>query len=229
VLVELDLLEQRHKAVLEVLNGATVMDVACRSGAAYQTLHDCLRHYEKHGSPGSPTEKLQAPHLPPPDATQGWMEARVCAIRRERPGWDPERLRYELRRRRSPPGPQPFRGVPGIGTPTSCSSPPTAGGANSDYRRWERSRAMELWQMDVVGGVKLEDGTEPPSSPASTTIAGFRTRPRSSPLPPPSRCACFARPALVNGAEGVVAGPRQAHCGRLRRRFGRSHPAIPRL
>ena len=23
----------------------------------------------------------------------------------------------------------------------------------ADYRRWERSWAMELWQMDVVGGV----------------------------------------------------------------------------
>ncbi len=30
----------------------------------------------------------------------------------------------------------------------------------SDYKRWERSRPMELWQMDVMGGVLLEDGTE---------------------------------------------------------------------
>ena len=30
----------------------------------------------------------------------------------------------------------------------------------SDYKRWERSRSMELWQMDVVGGVRLADGTE---------------------------------------------------------------------
>ncbi len=28
----------------------------------------------------------------------------------------------------------------------------------ADYKRWERSRAMELWQMDVVGGVQLVDG-----------------------------------------------------------------------
>jgi hypothetical protein len=28
------------------------------------------------------------------------------------------------------------------------------------YKRWERGRSMELWQMDVVGGVLLEDGTE---------------------------------------------------------------------
>jgi len=29
-----------------------------------------------------------------------------------------------------------------------------------DYQRWERNRAMELWQMDVMAGVKLADTTE---------------------------------------------------------------------
>jgi transposase InsO family protein len=29
-----------------------------------------------------------------------------------------------------------------------------------DYRRWERSRSMELWQMDVMGRVHLSDGRE---------------------------------------------------------------------
>ena len=28
------------------------------------------------------------------------------------------------------------------------------------FRRWERGGPMELWQMDVVGGVLLADGTE---------------------------------------------------------------------
>ncbi|GAC1582408.1 MAG: hypothetical protein NVS3B24_20430 [Candidatus Dormibacteria bacterium] len=27
------------------------------------------------------------------------------------------------------------------------------------WKRWERARAMELWQMDVVGGFLLADGT----------------------------------------------------------------------
>jgi transposase-like protein len=40
VLVELGLLEQRHKAVLEVLNDARVTDVARRYGVVRQTLHD---------------------------------------------------------------------------------------------------------------------------------------------------------------------------------------------
>jgi hypothetical protein len=29
-----------------------------------------------------------------------------------------------------------------------------------DYRRWERGRAMELWQMDVMGRVHLAAGQE---------------------------------------------------------------------
>lgn len=30
----------------------------------------------------------------------------------------------------------------------------------SDYKRWERGRPMELWQMDVVGGLHLRGGVE---------------------------------------------------------------------
>ena len=28
------------------------------------------------------------------------------------------------------------------------------------WKRWERGRPMELWQMDVVGGFVLADGTK---------------------------------------------------------------------
>ncbi len=47
MLVELGLLEQRHKAVLEVLNDARVTDVARRYGVVRQTLHDWLRRYAR--------------------------------------------------------------------------------------------------------------------------------------------------------------------------------------
>jgi len=29
-----------------------------------------------------------------------------------------------------------------------------------DFRRWERDRLMQLWQIDVMGGVMLEDGAD---------------------------------------------------------------------
>ncbi len=36
--------------------------------------------------------------------------------------------------------------------------PETRRRKKADYKRWKRSRAMELWQMDVVGGVMVADG-----------------------------------------------------------------------
>ncbi len=29
-----------------------------------------------------------------------------------------------------------------------------------DFRRWERDRLMQLWQIDVMGGVMVEDGAD---------------------------------------------------------------------
>ncbi len=49
MLVELGLVEQRYKAVCEVLEGATVVDVARRNGVVRQTVHDWLRRYAKDG------------------------------------------------------------------------------------------------------------------------------------------------------------------------------------
>ncbi len=52
MLVELGLVEQRYKAVCEVLDGATVTDVARRNGVARQTVHTWLRRYANHGLAG---------------------------------------------------------------------------------------------------------------------------------------------------------------------------------
>lgn len=50
MLVELGLVEQRNRAVLEVLNdGATVTDVARRYGMARQTVHAWQRKYASSG------------------------------------------------------------------------------------------------------------------------------------------------------------------------------------
>jgi hypothetical protein len=53
MLVELGLVEQRYRAVLEVLDdGATVVDVARRDGVARQTVHGWLRRYAAAGLGG---------------------------------------------------------------------------------------------------------------------------------------------------------------------------------
>ncbi len=53
MLVELNLVEQRYRAVLEVLNdGASVTDMARRSGVSRQTVHGWLRQYAAEGLAG---------------------------------------------------------------------------------------------------------------------------------------------------------------------------------
>jgi transposase-like protein len=52
MLVELGLVEERHKAVLEVLDGATVVDVARRFGVSRQSVHGWLRRYASQGLAG---------------------------------------------------------------------------------------------------------------------------------------------------------------------------------
>jgi transposase-like protein len=50
-----------------------------------------------------------------------------------------------------------------------------------DFGRWERDRLMQLWQIDVMGGVMLEDGAElkvvTGLDPDNRTTGTFSTRP----------------------------------------------------
>ncbi len=62
MLVEMGLVEQRYKAVTEVLvDGATVSGVAQRAGVSRQTLHAWLRRYASSGWPAWRTARRGRP------------------------------------------------------------------------------------------------------------------------------------------------------------------------
>ena len=158
MLVELRLVEQRYQAVLEVLNdGATVTDVARRHGVARQTVHGWLRRYAAGGLAGladQTSKPLSCPHqMAPP------VEARIVELRRQHPGWGPRTIVFWLSKENLEP-------LPGRTSVERCLvrhglvTPQARKRKRADYKRWERSRAMELWQMDIVGGVRLADGSE---------------------------------------------------------------------
>ena len=157
MLVELRLVEQRYKAVCEVLDGATVVDVARRNGVARQTVHDWLRAYAARGLAGLADRASRpgsCPHQTPPA-----VEARIVELRRAHPGWGPRTIVHQLGRDGVDPVPgrsSVYRALVrhGLIDPTKRKR------RRADYRRWERSRAMELWQMDVVGRIHLAGGTE---------------------------------------------------------------------
>ena len=88
MLVELGVVEQRYRAVLEVLDGATVTEVARRYGVARQTVHDWLRRYASDGGLGGLADRSSRP-ASCPHQMPAVVEARIVAMRRAHPGWGP--------------------------------------------------------------------------------------------------------------------------------------------
>jgi transposase InsO family protein len=87
------------------------------------------------------------------------VEARIVSLRRDHPGWGPSRIRWELERAGTAPLPgrsAVYRALIRHG----LVDPKKRKRRREDYRRWERGRAMQLWQMDVMGRVHLPGGQE---------------------------------------------------------------------
>ena len=151
-------MEQRYRAVLEVLEeGLPVTEAARRYGVARQTVHEWLARYAQGGLAGL-ADRSPRPASCPHQMPAG-VEARIAGMRRDHPGWGPSRIRWELERAGVAPLPgrsAVYRALIRHG----LIVPGRRKRRREDYRRWERSRAMQLWQMDVMGRVHLAGGQE---------------------------------------------------------------------
>ena len=155
MLVELRVGEQRLRAVWEVLDGASVSEVARRFTVSRQSVHPWLRRYAAGQGLG---DRWSRPHGCPHQMSPV-VEAQIVEIRRAHPGWGSDRIGYQLAR----DGVVPVPGRTSIYRALLRNGlvvPGQRRRRRADYRRWERARPMELWQMDVVGGFHLVDGTE---------------------------------------------------------------------
>ena len=158
MLRELRVSEMRYRAVLEVLDGAVISVVACRYGVSRQTVHAWLRRYAREGAVLNLEDRSSRPHGCPHQMAPE-LEARVLVLRDANPRWGPTRIVYEL-------GREGVVGVPGRSSVYRALvrngriDPARRRRRRSDYKRWERGAPMELWQMDVVGGVHLRGGPE---------------------------------------------------------------------
>jgi transposase InsO family protein len=158
-LVDLSVVEQRYRAVLAVERGEPKMVVAAQFGVSRQTLHTWLTRYRVLGLAGL----MDRSHRPDrcPQQADAEVEARVCELRREHPWWGPRRIAFELART-APEGSIP----PGKSTVHrilrrhGLIEPDKRRRKRRDYRRWQRETPMALWQLDIVGGLMLVDGTE---------------------------------------------------------------------
>jgi transposase InsO family protein len=158
MLVELSVVEQRYQAVLAVIrDGVQVVEVARRFEVSRQAVHRWLRWYEDQGLPGL----VDRSHRPPRCSHQmdPGIEVWVLEARRRNPEWGPRRLVHEASRA----GLDPVPSRSGIYRALKRAGLIDRQGRrrrDAKFKRWERGGAMELWQMDVVGGVLLADGRE---------------------------------------------------------------------
>ena len=156
MLWELSVTEQRYRAVLEVMAGVPVTEVAERYGVTRQSVHAWLGRYRDEGPPGL-ADRSHRVHAHPWQIPAE-LEAAVCELRRAHRKWGPKRLVFEMGRR-------------GLGTVTRSTvyrvlirnqliEPRSRRRRRQDYRRWERPVPMQLWQLDVTASAFLTDGTE---------------------------------------------------------------------
>src|SRR5438128_5502490 len=158
MLVELSVVEQRYQAVLAVIrDGIPIVEVACRFDVSRQAVHRWLRRYEDEGLAGLADRS----HRPPRCAHQldPQIEVWVLEARRRNPDWGPRRLVHEATRAGLEPVPS-RSGIYRALNRAALIDPGARRRRDRRFRRWERGGPMELWQMDVVGGVLLQDGSE---------------------------------------------------------------------
>jgi transposase InsO family protein len=157
MLVELSVMEQRYHAVMEVVSGAPVSEVARRYGVSRQAVHGWLSRYERDGLAGL-ADHSHRPHRQPRQL-DAEIEALICRMRGAHPRWGPRRLLYELGKARVSPLPSRST-IYRVLVRHHLVPARRRKRRRQDYKRWQREEPMQLWQMDVTGSVFLADGTE---------------------------------------------------------------------
>jgi transposase InsO family protein len=156
VLWERSVTEQRYNAVLEVLEaGLPVTEVADRYGVSRQSVHTWIARYRAGGLEGL-ADRSHRPNRCPHQLAAA-VEARVCELRRQHPGWGPQRLRHELDRRGVEPLPSRMA-IYRVLVRNRLITPDRRRRRRT-WRRFQRERPMQLWQLDLIE-LPLADGTE---------------------------------------------------------------------
>src|ERR1700751_1365493 len=154
MLWELSVTEQRYRAVLEVMAGVPVTEVADRYGVSRQSVHTWLGRYRDEGPPGL-EDRSHRVHAHPWQIPAE-LESAVCELRRTHHRGGPKRLGFEM-------GPRGHGTVTGstvsrVLVRNQLIEPRSRRRRRQDYVRWERPVPMQLWQVDVTARAFLADG-----------------------------------------------------------------------
>jgi transposase-like protein len=88
-LVALSIIEQRYRAAMAVLDGASVTEVAAEVGVSRQSVHAWVVRYRSGGLAGSAARSHRTMSWPHQDSSE--IEAIVCELRRK-PKWGAQRI-----------------------------------------------------------------------------------------------------------------------------------------
>ena len=98
MLVEISVMEQRYQAVMAVVqDGWKVSEVADRLGVSRQAVHKWITRYERAGLPALADHSHRPQSCSHQIAPE--LEALICELRCQHPGWGPRRILHQLRPR----------------------------------------------------------------------------------------------------------------------------------
>jgi transposase InsO family protein len=155
-LVVLSKIEQRLDAVRAVLAGGDVTAVAAQLGVHRSTLHRWMARYltdQLTGLVDRSHRPASCPHQAPTE-----VEVAVSEMRRKHPRWGSRRIRMELLRR--PPAGMSVpaeRTIDRILIRQGLLRARPRKRPRESYLRFERPGPMQLWGIDIVGGISLVD------------------------------------------------------------------------
>jgi transposase InsO family protein len=155
VLVALSVVEQRLDAVRAVLAGATVTEVARKVGVSRQTLHSWLSRYLATGVAGL-VDRSRRPNSCPHRCSSD-VEVVVVEMRRKHPHWGAKRIRMQLLKAGGAAVVPAERTINRILSRHGLLDHKTRKRRRESFKRWQREAPMQLWQMDIVGGVMIVD------------------------------------------------------------------------
>jgi transposase InsO family protein len=117
-----------------------------------QAVHRWLRRYQDGGLEAL-GDRSHRPRSCPHQLAEA-VETLIYQLRRALPGWGPRRLGHELARRGIDPVPS-RAGIYRALVRGGLVEPQARRRQKAAWRRWQRQRPMQLWQMDVMSGLWL--------------------------------------------------------------------------
>jgi transposase len=176
-----------------IRGGRTVTEVAGQWGVSGQTVHAWLAKYEAGGLEGL-ADASRRPRSCPHQMSAA-AEAALLDMRRVHPYWGARRIAWELVKRHLvqanelPSESGVYRCLPRAGV----IDPNGRQRRERKWKRWERGRPNELWQMDLVGGFLLADSSRAKALTGIDDHSRYSVSARLRPRTEPSQSAMGSR------------------------------------